>query len=68
MTKEQQVTKFAQEHADEILSAIREDDNIGFCVSCGETHYCIEPDAREYQCESCETSTVYGAEELLFHM
>jgi hypothetical protein len=37
----------------------------GFCVACGaEADFC-EPDAREYECESCGKSKVYGAEELL---
>lgn len=38
----------------------------GFCVKCGERHHGLEPDARKYPCEYCETPTVYGAEELLF--
>ena len=46
---------------DDILAAIEEDNNIGFCINCYEE----EPDAREYFCESCEQQTVFGAEELL---
>lgn len=41
-------------------------DNPGFCVTCGADAEGCEPDAREYECEACGESTVYGAEELLF--
>ena len=36
----------------------------GFCRACGAEHHEIEPDARNYACESCEMKQVYGAEEL----
>lgn len=42
--------------------------NPGFCVACGEECDGIEPDAREYECESCGESAVYGAEELLLEV
>ncbi len=50
---------------DRIISAVEEDDNIGFCRACGAEHYNIEPDARKYECEECGKPQVYGAEELL---
>lgn len=37
---------------------------VGFCIACGETAEGVEPDARKYDCESCDKATVYGAEEL----
>ena len=37
----------------------------GFCRTCGEEAYGVEPDARNYECESCEANQVFGAEELL---
>lgn len=37
----------------------------GFCLACGETAYGVEPDARNYECESCGEEKVFGAEELL---
>jgi len=40
-------------------------DNPGACISCGERAYGVEPDARQYKCESCGAFTVYGLEELL---
>ena len=40
-------------------------DNPGICVSCGEDADQCEPDAREYECESCGEEAVYGDEELL---
>lgn len=50
---------------DDILAAVEADDNLGFCLSCGEQADCVEPDARKYTCESCDMPQVYGAEELL---
>lgn len=51
--------------AERVMEAIEQDDNVGFCKSCGsEQHYC-EPDARNYECEACGAMEVFGAEELL---
>lgn len=48
------------------LEEIQEMDSeyMGFCIACGATRECCEPDAREYDCEECGESTVYGAQEL----
>jgi len=43
-------------------------DNPGFCIACGEEADGCEPDAREYECESCGERKVYGAEELAMMM
>ncbi len=51
-----------------VMEAIEADDHLGFCIACGEEACCVEPDAREYTCESCGKAQVYGAEELLFHL
>ncbi len=48
-----------------LVEAIEEDDCIGFCTHCGEEQYGCEPDARGYECESCGSFSVFGAEELL---
>jgi hypothetical protein len=53
---------------DQVFEAVRADDNRGFCLSCGEEAYNVEPDARRYRCESCGEHKVYGAEELLIMM
>lgn len=50
---------------DHIIEAVKEDDNIGFCINCGSEQDGCEPDARAYLCENCGSSCVYGAEELL---
>ena len=50
---------------EDILEAIEEDNNIGFCINCSEEAEGVEPDAREYFCYSCERQTVFRAEELL---
>ena len=48
-----------------VLEAAQADDNLGFCLYCGEQAMGVEPDARRYRCESCGAHSVYGAEELL---
>lgn len=37
----------------------------GLCIACGEFQGGCEPDARRHSCESCESKSVYGLEELL---
>lgn len=51
-----------------VMTAVEEDDNLGFCTSCGEEVHGVEPDARGYDCEYCESPTVYGAQELLMEL
>lgn len=41
-------------------------DDPGFCLSCGQDAFGVEPDARKYPCECCGATEVYGAEEVLF--
>ena len=43
-------------------------DNPGFCIACGVEVEGVEPDARRYQCESCDERAVYGAQELFVMM
>ncbi len=43
-------------------------ENPGFCIACGDDAEGVEPDARRYECESCEARAVYGAEELLIRL
>jgi hypothetical protein len=54
---------------DRILGVIEESvmdlSNPGICVACGEDAEGCEPDARNYECESCGERQVFGAEELL---
>jgi len=42
-----------------------DNENEGLCVFCGDSAFGVEPDARKYECESCERKGVYGAQELL---
>lgn len=51
--------------AAELTDAIENDDNMGFCIKCGEPADGVEPDAERYTCECCEKAAVYGAEQLL---
>jgi hypothetical protein len=54
---------------DRILAAVEASrttlDDPGFCICCGAEALGVEPDARQYECESCGDPGVYGAEELL---
>ena len=54
--------------ADRILQAAQDDEDIGFCVACGNEQDGCEPDARNYECEGCGAKAVYGAEELLMYL
>jgi hypothetical protein len=54
---------------DRVMEALGEFGNgeqVGFCLGCGAEASGVEPDAREYECEECGQSKVYGVEELLF--
>ena len=53
---------------DDVLMALEDDDNSGFCLECGEQAWNVEPDARGYECESCGAKAVHGAEECLMMM
>lgn len=41
------------------------DDDAGLCRACWTVNYGVEPDARKYQCESCDKPQVYGIDEYL---
>lgn len=47
-----------------IMEILESDEHIGICTQCN-SEQPAEPDARDYECESCGDSTVYGAQELL---
>ena len=40
------------------------DDDVGWCLACGEVQEGCEPDARKYACEGCGAAKVYGLYEL----
>jgi len=48
-----------------ILAAVEADSGIGFCLACGAERDGCEPDAQNYECESCGEHRVFGAEELM---
>ena len=50
---------------DDETQAEMQNDNVGLCVGCGEEAFGVEPDARKYECESCEKRMVYGLQELV---
>ena len=52
----------------EIMEAIENDENAGFCKACGNKQYGCEPDARNYECEECGKNEVYGAEEMILEI
>jgi hypothetical protein len=43
-------------------------DNPGFCLICGLEVDGVEPDAQNYECESCGAEQVFGCEELLMQI
>jgi len=51
-----------------IIEACERDDGTGFCIACGQERMYCEPDARNYECESCGEFKVFGAQELLFYV
>ena len=55
--------------ADRVTEAVERQftslDNPGFCLACGAEAEGCEPDAQQYECESCGAAAVYGAEEIL---
>lgn len=63
MTAREEVLEHLTE--DQIVDAVEADDNLGFCIACGEETSGVEPDARCIQCEDCLEHKVFGAEELL---
>jgi hypothetical protein len=40
----------------------------GFCIACGASRFQVEPDARNYECDSCGADEVFGAEEILMEV
>jgi len=58
----------AQITTDMIIEACERDDGTGFCIACGQERMYCEPDARNYECESCGEFKVFGAQELLFYV
>jgi hypothetical protein len=40
------------------------DDNVGWCLACGNTQEGAEPDAVRYTCDTCDMPKVYGLAEL----
>jgi hypothetical protein len=43
-------------------------DNPGFCLMCGLEADGVEPDAQNYECESCGADQVFGCEELMMEI
>ena len=51
-----------------VTRALKKDNGTGFCKACGKSQTYCEPDARNYPCNSCKKTEVFGAEELLFEL
>ena len=65
------VHRFAEQNAERILEIVSDPcaDMQGICVICGDEPCSpVEPDARNYKCECCESLAVFGAQELLFYI
>ena len=59
--------KIPRREIEEVCSALLEEgsDDEGICICCGETQSGVEPDAENYECESCGERGVFGAEQAL---
>ena len=53
---------------EQVIHTVEENDNMGFCIACGDEAFSAESDARRHTCESCDQLNVCGAEELLMMM
>jgi hypothetical protein len=58
--------------AERVMEAVKSEmfglENPGFCVACGADQEGCEPDARNYECESCGEKQVFGAQEVMMMM
>ena len=50
---------------DTAMALCEEDNGGGICTVCHETAYGVEPDAERYECDSCGSMAVYGAEQYI---
>lgn len=48
-----------------VIHLIELDDHYGICLACGSECQGVEPDARNYLCEACGETQVFGVEEIL---
>jgi len=48
--------------------SMAENDNLGFCISCGTEAQGCEPDVSKLPCEKCGSLAVYGAEQILIEV
>ena len=61
--------RFAKAHVEQLIEAASTDAGMGWCVSCHDEAYNLEPDAAGRDCEGCDTAgTVFAAEELLLDL
>ena len=44
------------------LTMLMNENGEGFCLACGEIQDCVEPDARQYECECCGAPKVNGTQ------
>jgi len=50
---------------DRAIELLEADSIDGICLSCEAEQYGVEPDARNYHCESCHRYDVFGADEIV---
>jgi hypothetical protein len=65
MRVESYKTKGGETRFRPIIESRGEMEDAGLCVACGAEASNVEPDAREYECESCGAPKVFGLEELV---
>ena len=58
------MSSFEMIDLEELTASLENDDYLGFCLNCGWQQDGCEPDARNYECDECGHSAVFGAQEL----
>jgi hypothetical protein len=53
---------------EEVIRALEEDSNSGFCLACGNEQEGVEGDAEGYECIECGAKQVMGAENVLLSL
>jgi predicted RNA-binding Zn-ribbon protein involved in translation (DUF1610 family) len=65
MLIESYTSKAGEKRFRPVIQSRSEMDDAGLCIACGVEASNVEPDARQYVCETCGENKVYGLEELV---
>lgn len=51
-----------------VESSLMDTEQPGFCIDCGADQSPVEPDAKNYVCETCGARSVFGAEQIMLEV